>query len=192
MPACQTLKGDAMERVYAFLADGFETVEALAVVDVLRRANVAVDTVSIMGRYDVNSAQNVTVKADKLIEEIDFAAGTMIFLPGGLPGTTNLAGCEVLEKNIIAYDDAGKRIAAICAAPSILGDLGLLKGRAATCYPGFEARLTGATAGGRVVTDGNITTGVGMGAAVEFGLELVRLLKGEDVSKRVHDAIIAP
>lgn len=178
-----------MNTVYTFLADGFETVEALAVVDILRRAGIDTVTVSITNDYNVCSAQNITVKADELIDNINFDKGSMIFIPGGLPGTTNLADCKKLEKHIIEYNDDGRRLAAICAGPSVFGNLGLLKGKRATCYPGFEKTLVGAETGGRVVTDGNITTAIGMGAAVELGLELVKILRDGKASDDIKRGI---
>lgn len=178
-----------MEKVFVFLADGFETVEALAIVDILRRAKIDVYTVSINDQLEVISSQNIKVTADKTIDEIDFEQGAMLFLPGGLPGTTNLAECKELERQIIEYNMQGKKIAAICAAPSILGNLGLLKGKKAACYPGWEDKLKGADVGGRVVIDGNIATGIGMGAAVEMGLELVGILAGGELKEQIKGAI---
>jgi len=124
--------------VYAFLADGFEETEAIAVIDLLRRAKVEVDTVSISDKYEVTSSHNFIIKADKLIDEIDIDNGEMLFLPGGIPGTPNLFACKKLTDAIIRYNDEGKKLAAICAAPSIFGELGILQGKEATVYPGLE------------------------------------------------------
>ncbi|MCD8120281.1 MAG: DJ-1/PfpI family protein [Lachnospiraceae bacterium] len=177
-------------KVYAFLADGMEEVELLAVTDCLTRAGVSVEMVSVMKRTEVVSAHGVTILADSLIENVDAADADVLFLPGGMPGTTNLGNCELLTDMLKAQAAAGRRIAAICAAPSVLGELGLLNGKRATCYPGFEGKLYGATATGeKVVTDGNITTAKGMGAAIDLGLELIRLLVSEEEAVKVGKSI---
>ncbi|MBE5939784.1 MAG: DJ-1/PfpI family protein [Lachnospiraceae bacterium] len=169
-------------KVCAFLAEGYEEVEALAVVDVLRRAGVDVKIVSITGEYLVKSSRGVTIKADVLFDDMNYDDVDALFMPGGLPGADNLYGFEPLRKLITEFNDKGKRLAAVCAAPSIYGRMGLLEGKKATCYPGFEDKLLGANCvKDRVVTDGNITTSRGMGTSVELGLELVRVLIGEDV-----------
>lgn len=176
--------------VYAFLADGFEEVEALMVVDILRRADIETVMVSIKDEYEVKSSHNVVVKADSLIKDIDFDKAELIFLPGGIPGTPNLAKCEKLVKNIMDFNEKGKRIAAICAAPSILGELGILEGKVASCYPGFEEYLKGATyKREKVITDGNITTSRGLGSALDLGLELVTLLKNKEESDMIAEKI---
>jgi 4-methyl-5(b-hydroxyethyl)-thiazole monophosphate biosynthesis len=174
-------------KVFAFLTDGFETVEALAVIDILRRAEIDVETVSITGKIDVTSAQNINVKADSLLENLnksDLESGDVLFLPGG-PGHKSYMESEKLLDLLRYQNEKGGRLAAICAAPSILGRLGLLKGKKAMCFPGFEKYLEGAevvSAPARVVTDGNITTSRGMGTSIDLGLELVRLIKGENVA----------
>lgn len=177
-------------KVYAFLADGMEEVELLSVTDCLTRAGVKVELVSVMGRREVKSAHGVTILADSLIENTDAADADVLFLPGGMPGTTNLGSCERLTEMLKAQAAAEKRIAAICAAPSVLGELGLLAGKRATCYPGFEGKLYGAEATGeKVVTDGNITTAKGMGVAIDLGLELIRLLVSEEEAVKVGKSI---
>ena len=179
--------------VYEFLADGFEEIEALATVDILRRADIEVKTVSVTGKKEVAGAHGITVLADILFEEMDEKANLLI-LPGGMPGTLNLQAhtplCDMLVK--AAADKT--YIAAICAAPSVFGGLGLLKGRNAICYPGFEGELRDAVISEKagVVTDGNITTAKGMGVAFEFGIELVRALYGEEKAKAVSDATMRP
>lgn len=180
-----------MSLVYVFLAEGFEEVEALAVVDVLRRADIDTKMVSISDKYEVTSSHNVIIKADLLINEADFGKADMLFLPGGIPGTPNLASNETLIKNILEFNEQGKRLAAICAAPSIFGELGILEGRTASCFPGYEDKLKGACyKREKFITDGNITTGRGMGSAIELGLELVRLLvseeKSEDIMRKIQ------
>ncbi len=177
-----------MKTVYAFLADGMEEVEALMVIDLLRRTKkLNVVTVSIKKDLLVESSHNIKLYADKNIDEINFDEGACIFLPGGLPGTTNLGACNKLTEQIVKYNQEGKILAAICAAPSVLGQLGVLKGKNATCYPGFEDKLEGANCGGGVVKDGNVITGKGLGVALEMGLELIRVL----VDKQTSDSVAA-
>ncbi len=168
-------------KVTTFLTDGFETVEALAVVDILRRAKIDVELVSITGQLDVLSAQRISIKAEKLIEEVVFDDSDVLFLPGG-PGHTSYLKCDKLVEALKMQDSQSKRIAAICAAPSVLGKLGMLEGKKAVAFPGFEDDLIGAEvlkAPVRVVTDGHITTSRGMGTSIDLGLELVKLLIGE-------------
>ena len=168
-------------KVFAFFAEGYEEIEGLTVIDILRRAGIEVDMVSVTDELSVAGAHGIVVNMDKTIGEIDFAEGDMIFLPGGIPGTPNLEKCEVLIKNILEYNEAGKKLAAVCAAPSVYGHLGILEGKKATCYPGFEVELKGAvTVADRVVTDGNITTSRGMGTTIDLGLEIVKIFKGQE------------
>ena len=146
-----------MKKVIIFLAEGFEEIEAISIIDVLRRAEVSVTTVSISKDKQVKGAHNVPVVADKLFDEVDFASYDMIVLPGGMPGAKNLQEHEGVRKQIEAFEK-DKQIGAICAAPMILGGMGLLKGKRATCYPGFEAELIEAKITDEAVTvDGNIT-----------------------------------
>lgn len=180
-----------MSLVYVFLAEGFEEVEALAVVDVLRRAKIETKMISVSDKYEVESSHNVVVKADLLIKDADFDRADMIFLPGGIPGTPNLAANSLLMEKILDFNRQGKKLAAICAAPSIYGELGILEGKTASCFPGYEDKLKGAVyQREKFITDGNITTGRGMGSAVELGLELVRILKdeatAEDIKKKIQ------
>lgn len=164
-------------KLYAFLADGFETVEALGVIDILRRGKVDVCTVSISGDRMVTSSHRIPVEADELFENLDFNDGDALFLPGGVPGTPYLEAHEGLSKLIDRYYAEGKILAAICAAPSILGHHNILKGRKATCFPGYENELYGAeSTGAGVVRDGNVITGKGMGKTVDMGLELLEMM----------------
>lgn len=163
-------------KVALLLADGFEELEALTPVDILRRAGIEIDTISIKSR-EVTGAHGITVIADKIQTEVtpsDY--GTVIF-PGGMPGAVNLDSSDFSDKIISAVLENGGRLAAICAAPLILGRRGLLKGKKATCFPGFENELTDAViTQSDVITDGNITTASGMPAAYAFALELQNLL----------------
>ena len=174
-------------KVCAFLTDGFETVEALAVVDILRRADIKTDVISITGDINVKSAQGVIVQADELLDEYVFEGDELLFLPGG-PGHKSYYDCKDLLELLKEYNKKNNRIATICAAPSVLGNLGLLDGKKAMAFPGFEDQLNGATvvtAPERVVTDGNITTSRGMGTSIDLGLELVRLIKGEELAEKL-------
>lgn len=178
-------------KVCTFLTDGFETVEALAVVDILKRAGVEVDLVSIQKNLSVTSAQNIKVQAEYQIEDYDFHGVDLLFLPGG-GGHKNYKNCKKLENVVKDFANKHKNIAAICAAPSYLGYLGLLKGKKAMCFPGFEEQLIGAEfvpAPERVVTDGNITTSRGMGTSVDLGLELVRILVSEEKAEQIGKSI---
>ena len=179
--------------VYLFLADGFEEIEALYTLDLLRRANIDVKTVGVGGIY-VTGSHNITVKADLLIDELDVSDCEGVILPGGMPGTTNLYDCEKVIELVRKCADEKKLVCAICAAPLILGRLGLLEGKRAVCFPGFEAHLAGATLpddGARVVCDGKVITAKGMGVALEFGLALVRALKGDAVAEQIRTSVFA-
>lgn len=179
-----------MAKVYAFLAAGSEEVECLAVVDVLARAGIGVKLISVTGEREVVTSHNVKIVTDDIIENVDCGEADALFIPGGLPGTTNMMAHERLCGELVRAAKDGRRVAAICAAPSVLGQLGLLEGKQATCYPGFEDKLTGAsyTRTG-VVTDGNITTGRGLGYALDLGLELVSLLDSPEKAAQIKAAI---
>ena len=178
-----------MKTVYAFLADGLEEVECLMVVDLLRRAKLNVVTVSIKEELMVESSHKVKFFTDKTIDEIDFEQGDCIFLPGGMPGTTNLSECGTLKDHIIKYNEQGKWLAAICAAPSIFSSLGILKDKRATSFPSFADKMECKEYGGGVVRDGNIITGKGLGVALELGLELISCLIDEETSGKIADQI---
>lgn len=179
-----------MNRIYAFLAEGFEEVECLAVVDLLRRAKFEVSLVSVTGKKAVTGSHQITVLADALFEEVDIEAADLLFLPGGVPGTPNLAAHTGLTDALQHHAAKGKRLAAICAAPSVLGGLNLLNGKKATCYPGWEDRLIGAVCQpDGVVTDGMVTTARGLGFAIDLGLELISLLADRDTSDEIKSKI---
>ena len=176
--------------VYVLLAEGFEEVEALTPVDLLRRAGVETRLVGVTGAT-VCGARGINVVTDLSMDEVDLAKADMLVLPGGMPGTTNLAKSPAVEALVRRTLEHGGRAAAICAAPSVLAQYGLLAGRRATCYPGFENRCTGAhMVDADVVTDGPITTGRALGAAMAFALELVRLLTDEQTAARTAEEIV--
>ena len=181
--------------VYVFLADGFEEIEALTPVDVLRRAGVEVTTVGVTG-VSVTGSHGIRVTADTTADEALGALSDekieMIILPGGMPGAKNLDSSAAVDSFIKRALDDDAYLAAICAAPMILGKRGLLKDRDATCYPGFEEYLEGAKHyEASVVVDGNFVTSDGMGSALDFALQLTALLKGDDESERIASSIRA-
>lgn len=178
--------------VYLFLADGFEETEALCPLDLLRRAGAQVKTVGIPG-VTVTGSHGVMMKADIPASAAVFDESLeMIVLPGGMPGTTNLEASETVRKAIRFASGQGAVIGAICAAPSILGKMGLLSGRAAVCYPGFEKYLTDANLSEKsVVTDENFITAKGMGVSLEFGLALVAALYGTDAADKLRASVQA-
>lgn len=167
--------------VYEFLATGFEDVEALIPVDVLRRAGVEVKTVSITGEKLVESAHGVKIEADMLFEDANFDDAELLMLPGGLPGSTNLRDHEGVCSAMLAQYNRGGKVAAICAAPMVLGKMGILKGKRATCYPGCEDTMTGATYTAELFTvDGNVTTGEGPAATFPYAYALAGQLVGSE------------
>ncbi len=177
--------------VYVFLATGSEDIEALAPVDIIRRAGLEVSTVSISDQLTVRSAHGVGIVADMKLEDVKWEEASLLVLPGGLPGSTNLDACEPLRQAITAHHRQGKALAAICAAPLVLGHLGILRGRKATCYPGVEGEMEGATYTASIVErDGNIVTGRGPAAAMEFGFTLVDLLLGEGQSSPLREGMM--
>lgn len=172
--------------VYVFLAKGFEELEALAPVDVLRRAGIEVKTVGVTGKQ-VRGSHNIAVSCDITTNEATFDNLDGIILPGGLPGTTNLEADETVQRFIDYAVENGKIIGAICAAPMILGHKGLLKGKNAVCYTGFEKELTGAHVLDRpAVRDGNIVTGWGAGGAMDFALLFLETIsENEELAKKI-------
>lgn len=178
-----------MKTAVVFLADGFEECEALIVVDILRRAGVQVLMSSTMGRLDVISSRKIVVRADVLVEDVDFVKADMIFLPGGRTGTENLQKNEIVHKQCRAFAES-KMIAAICAAPSILAGLGLLDGKKATCHPDYEGKMAGAILNNEsVVVSDNIITGIGLGVTFPFAFELTRILVSPEIIEQIKKAI---
>ena len=171
-----------MKTMYVFLADGFEEIEALAPIDVMRRAGLSVTTVSVTDSLTVTGAHGIPVVADTLFAQCDYADAALLFLPGGLPGATNLQAhtglCQLLTAKASQPDVI---ISAICAAPLVLGGLGILQGKQATCYPGFEDTMQGAHyTAAKVTVDGHIFTACGPGAAWELGFTFVEHFCGAD------------
>ncbi len=176
--------------IFIFMAEGFEETELIATTDLLKRAGHDVCMVSITGEKAVCGAHGITVLADALFEEAQLEGAEMYILPGGMPGTSNLAAHAGLKELILKENDKDTPIAAICAAPTVLGGYGILEGLEATCYPGCEDGLKGAVLTddeASVVTDGNITTSMGPGTAIDFGLELIEILDGEEKADEICD-----
>ena len=178
--------------VYLFLADGFEEIEALCPLDLLRRAGADVKTVGVTG-MSVTGSHGITVQADISCADVALdETMEMVILPGGMPGTTNLDASEGVHRALHYAAEQGLTIAAICAAPSVIGRLGYLSGRSAVCFPGYEKQLTGANISAKpVVTDENFITAKGMGVSLEFGLALVAALYGADAADRLRKAVQA-
>lgn len=170
--------------LYMFLADGFEETEAIGSLDVIRRAGIEIKTVGVTDKT-VTGSHNIQIIADIMLEDIDYCVMDGVILPGGMPGTTNLFENKRVVDAVKSCFASGKLIAAICAAPMIFGQLGMLKGKKATCYPNFEKYLDGATVSdAQCVTDGNVITGKGAGAAILFGAEIVNFFesgKGDEL-----------
>lgn len=181
-----------MNTSYLFLATGFEDMEAIATIDILRRAGIEVKSVSITDTKEVTSAHGITITADVLFDETDFSDAIWLILPGGLPGATNLAACKPLTTLLTEHNRAGRNIAAICASPAVvLAPLGILDGREAVCYPGFEGKMPNAKKGFTpVVTDGNIITANGPASAVLFALSIVAKTKGEEIAHEVAEGLL--
>ena len=176
--------------VYLFLADGFEEVEALTPLDMLRRADVPVCTVGVGDMTIIRGAHGICVQVDQKESSINLSDMDGVILPGGMPGTLNLEQSPVVQNAIRHAITHNLPIAAICAAPSILGHAEMLKGRSAVCFPGFEHALIGANlVTASVVTDGNITTAKGAGVALDFALELVKVFCSQDKAEEIRSAI---
>ena len=180
-------------KVALFLADGFETIEALTVADILYRAGIPCTKVSITGSTAVVSSHQVTVIADTTIESLDLDDFDMLVLPGGVPGTPNLRACAPLMEQVATFHDSGRMIAAICAAPSIFAELGYLTGVHSTCHPSVEESLIFGDAvlvREAVVKDGNIITSQAMGTAIPFALAIVEHYKGKEAADAIGKAIL--
>ena len=191
MPTPNTLT--TTDSVAVLLATGFEEVEALAVVDALYRAGIRADLISIENERHVASSHGIKVVADLMLDDADLASYTVVFLPGGMPGTLGLKANERVREELTRRASSGEKTAAICAAPSILAELGILQGKRATANPSFMAALSAGGAQAEttpVVVDGNIVTSRGAGTALELGFELVRQLLGDEAAQRVRESVV--
>lgn len=180
-----------MGQVLIFFAEGHEEIEALTVVDILRRAGIEIDMVSVTGKKEVTGAHGITTVCDKLIAEADFKSASMLVLPGGMPGTLNLEACAPLMEQVRGFQEEGKYIAAICAAPTVFGRAGLLNGKKACCYPDMEGDLKGADVSyDAVCFDGKTITSRGMGTAIEFALAIVTAFQGQSAADEMAKKIV--
>lgn len=180
-----------MKKIAVHLAEGFEEIEAVSIIDVLRRAELNVITVSTTDELSVTGSHKIKILADKLFSDVNYELIDMIILPGGMPGAANLNDHLGLREQILIFQESKKYLGAICAAPLVFGNLGILKNINATCYPGFENQLHGA-----IVTQENIEvsdhiiTAKGAGVALEFALTIVELLKGKETAKKLAQKMI--
>jgi 4-methyl-5(b-hydroxyethyl)-thiazole monophosphate biosynthesis len=180
-----------MKKLAVQLAEGFEEIEAVTIIDILRRAEFDVTVVSITKKLEVTGSHNITIIADQLFENIDYNLIDMIVLPGGIPGATNLNNHTGLQEQILNFNKNDKPLGAICAAPLVFGNLGILKNKNATCYPGFEDQLEGATATGKnIELSNNIVTGKGVGVAIIFALKIVEMFKGKKFTDELASKMI--
>ncbi len=180
-----------MKKAAIFFADGFEEIEALSVVDVLRRAGMQVTTISIMNKKLINGSHDINVYADEMFDDVNLSEYDAIVLPGGMPGTTNLANHSGVIDTVREFFKQGKLVSAICAAPSVLGKAGILEGKKATVYPGFEDALTGGEyIKNQVVQDDNIITAPGMGKAILFALKIVEYFEDKAAADKLAKDII--
>lgn len=180
-----------MSKLGIFMADGCEEIEGLTVVDLVRRAGIEIEMISVSGEKSVTGSHKIAFQTDVSKADADFASYDGIVLPGGMPGTTHLMEDDTVNRVIKEFATSGKLVAAICAAPSVLGNAGLLEGKKATCYPGVEGKLTGADfVTDPVAKDGNIITSRGLGTAIEFAAEIVAYLLDENVAKSLKESIV--
>ncbi|MCF6333123.1 MAG: DJ-1/PfpI family protein [Draconibacterium sp.] len=180
-----------MTKIAVQLANGFEEIEAVSIIDVLRRAEFEVTVVSITKNLEVIGSHNIKIITDQLFENVDYELIDMIVLPGGMPGATNLNKHSKLRELILDFHKNKKPLGAICAAPLVFGNLGILANKNATCYPGFENELVGAqTTGKNIELSGQIITGKGAGVAIEFALKIVEMFKGKELADELAEKMI--
>ena len=180
-----------MSKTGIFMANGCEEIEGLTVVDILRRAGLDIEMISINETKEVTGSHGITFMADTVFENVNFDELDAVVLPGGMPGTLNLGGHASVVSTIQTFADKGKLVAAICAAPSVLGAAGILNGKRAVCYPGFEEKLTGAIVSeDTVMTDGNVITSRSMGTAIDFALAIVKYFKGGDAAADLKQSLV--
>lgn len=179
------------KKVYIFLADGFEDIEGLTVVDLMRRAGIDIQTVSISDSDRITTSHGISMKTDRIFSETDFSDADMLVLPGGMPGTKYLGEYQPLRDLLTDFYGKGGKVAAICAAPTVLASLGFLEGRNATAYPSCMDGLAGARPSlDKVVVDGNVTTSRGLGTAVDFALNLIGQLLGEEKADEIAESVV--
>lgn len=180
-----------MKKIAVHLAEGFEEIEAVCIIDVLRRAGFIVTIVSVTRELEVTGSHQIKITADLLFEDVDYRQIDMLILPGGMPGSKNLKEHIGLAEQIVHFNDNGKPLGAICAAPLVLGNLGILNGLKATCYPGFEGELHGAIVSeNKVEVSGTVVTGKGAGTAIEFALKIVEMFEGKDTARELARKMI--
>lgn len=180
-----------MSKIGIFMADGCEEIEGLTVVDIARRAGLEIDMISVTGTDEVKGSHGIVFRADTTEEAADYSRYDGIVLPGGMPGTVNLGENGTVNRVIREFAESGKLVAAICAAPSVLGQAGILEGKKAACHPGFEEKLLGADCQELpVVVDGNIITSRGMGTAIPFALEIVRCFMDDAAVEKVKTGLV--
>jgi 4-methyl-5(b-hydroxyethyl)-thiazole monophosphate biosynthesis len=181
-----------MKKAYVHFAEGFEEIEAITIVDVLRRADIPTEMVSITGVRQVTGAHGIKITTDIVFDDVDYSKALIVILPGGMPGSKNLQAHQGLAKILKAKADTHEPIAAICAAPMVLGELGIVNGKDAVCYPGYEKHLKGANVKYEAsIKSENIITGRGPGAAINFSLEIVKLLKDKQTADSLSKGMIA-
>ncbi len=180
-----------MKKIGIFMADGCEEIEGLTVVDIVRRAGFEIKTISITGKTEVTGSHNITFQTDTVSSEVNYDELDGIVLPGGMPGTLKLGEDETVNKVIKKFAAENKLVAAICAAPSVLGAAGILDGRKATAHPGFEEKLTGAeVVYENVAVDGNVITSRGMGTAIDFALAIAEYFTDEETVAKVVQGLV--
>lgn len=180
-----------MSKVYIFLADGFEDIEGLTVVDLLRRAGVEIQTVSIRDSREITTSHGIEMKTDVIFKDADFSDADMLVIPGGMPGTKYLGEYQPLCDLLTSFYNKGEKIAAICAAPTVFAKLGFLEGRKATAYPSCMDGLAGAVRSeDEVVIDGNVTTSRGLGTAIPFALSLIAQLCGAEKAEEIAESVV--
>jgi 4-methyl-5(b-hydroxyethyl)-thiazole monophosphate biosynthesis len=180
-----------MKKIAVHLAEGYEEIEAISIIDVLRRADLNVTIISITENLVVKGSHGINIFADKLFKEVDYELIDMMILPGGMPGAANLNEHLGLREQILNFNESKKMLAAICAAPLVFGNLGILKNKKATCYPGYENQLHGAIATGEnIEVSENIITGKGAGVAIDFALKIVEILKNKKFADELGKKMI--
>lgn len=180
-----------MKKAVMLFAQGFEEVEALMTVDLLMRGGVDVKLVSITEDTEVTGSHGMRIGMDAVMDEVDLEDQDAVIIPGGMPGTLNLGNSSRVTETLTQMYERGKVVGAICAAPSVLGQCGILKGKRATCYPGFEEKLTGARfVDEKAVTDGNVVTSRGLGTSMEFGFALLELLISKEKTEEIRKQIV--